>query len=97
MKINIQHIIEGWRNHIIPPERLKKAILQNSVERLLICKKCEFNSRNTRSLRPDEHCTICGCPLIALTKCLSCNCSIENEPKWEAIITPEEEEKIYEE
>lgn len=98
MKFNVQHIIEGWRNHLIPPEKLKEIISHIGKERIEICRQCEYNSKNMKNiLRPDEHCTLCGCPLIALTKCLSCSCSFEQLPKWSNIITIEEEEKLHEE
>lgn len=95
MKINWAHILEGWRNNLIPPVHLKEAIKQTSKERLAICRECSLHSSNfSTPLRWDEHCTVCGCPLKALTKCLACDCSIEEAPKWKAVITIEEEEHI---
>lgn len=95
MKINLLHIIEGWRNHLIPPEVLKQKILEVSNERLAICRKCEHNSINApaHTWVNDiyEHCTNCGCPLIAKTKCLSAGCELK---RWDAIITEEEEETL---
>ena len=91
MKINFLQIYEGWRNHLIPPAHLKKAIKQVSHERLLICRTCEFNSRNVKNtwiIRKDEHCTICMCTLSAKTKCLSCDCPKEY---WNALLTLEQE------
>ena len=90
--VNFSEIYEGWRNHLIPPERLKKAINRVSRERLLICRACEYNSINQRGvkLRRDEHCTDCGCTLSAKTKCLSCCCELE-EPKWICVITEEDD------
>lgn len=95
MKLNFREIYEGWRNHLLPPSKLKKAIEKVSKERLAICEYCEYNSRyNITLLRPDIHCTICGCTLSAKTKCLSCCCP---EEKWMCVISPEEEEQILEE
>ena len=75
-------IIEGWRNKIIPPEDLKSIIDKVSLHRIVICNECEFHSKNhDRPLRPDAHCTKCGCTLSAKTKCLSCKCPL-NKPKW---------------
>jgi hypothetical protein len=42
-------------------------------------------------LRPDAHCTHCGCTLSAKTKCLSCSCPIN---MWEALMTLEEEQEM---
>ena len=96
MKINFSEIYEGWRNSIIPPEHLKKAIKEISKERMSICDECGFNSKNIKkykTLRLDIHCTECGCTLSAKTKCLSCKCPLKN-PKWTAVITEEQEDHI---
>lgn len=94
--MDVTQIIEGWRNELIPPAHLKKAIKQASRERMSVCNVCEFNSKNKKgyhSLRIDEHCTDCGCTLSAKTKCLSCCCPLDY---WTAIVSHEEEEKINE-
>lgn len=96
MKINIAQIIEGWRNKLIPPARIKELIEEVSKERIDICNFCTFHSANRmnyKTIRPDAHCTICGCTLSAKTKCLSCNCPL-TPPKWEAVVSKEEEEEI---
>ena len=90
--MKISEIVEGWRNHLIPPARLKEQIQRVHDQRLIICRGCELHSsRHYTPLRPDEHCTECGCPIHAKLKCLSCGCGIH---KWEAIITEEEEETL---
>lgn len=94
-KIDWNKVIEGWTNHLIPPKELKGIIKETSRERLAICATCPHHSSNKHTLRPDRHCTICGCPEKALTKCLSCSCSLEDinqAPLWKAVITTEEEE-----
>lgn len=95
--INWKHVLEGWSNHLFPQEKLREMIKENSDERLIICRSCKHHSSNKKTLRIDEHCLICGCPLKALTKCLSCNCSLEDinqPPLWTAVITNEEEEQF---
>lgn len=89
--MNISKIYEGWRNQLIPPKKLKQIINKVHKERISICRQCENDSIHHDSIRPDEHCIICGCTLSAKTKCLSCNCDIY---KWFAILTPEQEEEI---
>lgn len=91
--LNFSEVWEGWHNHLFPPEKLKKAIKRVSHNRMLICKVCEFNSKNIkeRTLRIDEHCTICSCTLSAKTKCLSCCCPMNY---WTSIISQEQEEEI---
>ena len=90
----LSQIYEGWRNNLLPPEKLKTAILETSNKRLAICKQCEFHSanrKNYKTIRLDAHCTQCGCTLSAKTKCLACSCPLE---KWMGEVTPEQEEQI---
>lgn len=92
--MSLSQIFEGWKNHLSPDSFLQEKIFTLSNERLAICKDCPFNSivaGPINSLRFDYHCTRCGCTLIPKTKCLSCGCP---EHKWEAEVTPEEEQKI---
>lgn len=91
MKMKINEIYEGWRNNLFPPAKLAQLIETTSATRIDVCNNCEFHSKNHKSVRPDAHCTNCGCPLSAKTKCLSCNCPLM---KWKAIVTPEQEEEI---
>ena len=96
MKINIEQIVEGWRNHILPPERIKSLINNVSRSRRRICDKCEYNSKFHSTIRFDIHCIECGCTLSAKTKCLSCECPL-SPPKWKAIATDEQERIIKDE
>lgn len=89
--MNLNQIYEGWRNNLIPPKELKELIAKTSQERLEICSQCEWHSKNHKSVRPDDHCTNCGCTLSAKTKCLSCSCPLE---KWVALLTSEQEQEI---
>jgi hypothetical protein len=92
--MNIRKIYEGWKNHLLPSKELKEAILSTHKSRMSVCTPCEFNSVNRMSsLRMDEHCSVCGCTLVALTKCLSCYCE---KRKWKAVLTMEEEDTINE-
>nr|QPI16394.1 MAG: hypothetical protein NIOZUU157_00285 [Virus NIOZ-UU157] len=86
--IKIKEIYEGWRNNLLPPEKLKDQIAKVSAERLSICEECENHSSKHSSKRPDAHCVSCGCTLSAKTKCLSCSCPVK---KWESVLTEEEE------
>jgi hypothetical protein len=80
--MQINQVIEGWKNHLLPEERMKAFIEHVSNERLAICNECEehsSNKKNYSSLRIDAHCTNCGCTLAAKTKCLTCECPLK---KW---------------
>ena len=92
--MSLIQIYEGWKNNLFPKEELKKQIDEVSNGRMEICRNCFYHSSNRpgyRTMRPDEHCTNCGCTLSAKTKCLSCSC-----PKdyWKAVVTREQEDEI---
>lgn len=77
--MSVKQIIEGWRNHVLPAKHTKEYLDLVSKARLSICEQCEHHSKNHNTMRPDAHCTHCGCTLAAKTKCLSCKCPID---KW---------------
>ncbi len=87
--MSLNQIIEGWKNHLLPEERQKAFLEHVSKERLAICGACEEHSSNKKdykTIRPDAHCTNCGCTLSAKTKCLTCECPLS---KWLAQPMPE--------
>ena len=86
--MKLSEIYEGWRNTVIPPEHLKDIVETVSALRLKECSNCSFHSKFHNSIRPDDHCTKCGCTLIAKTKCLSCQCPL-SPPKWTFVKTDE--------
>lgn len=90
MKLN--EIYEGWRNQLLPPEKLKETINRIAAERMAICEGCIMHSKyHSTSLRPDAHCTECGCTLGPKTKCLACACPLD---KWKASMTTDQEKEI---
>lgn len=90
MKINVSEIVEGFRNDMFPPKKLKALIEQTAVERLSICLNCPFNSSCGKITRMSR-CKDCGCFLTKKAKCLSCSCP---QGKWGAVVTEEVETKI---
>jgi hypothetical protein len=83
--MKLYELYEGWKNHLLPEDRLVKIINETSKQRLKICKGCPLHSTNKEgyvTIRLDEHCTECGCTLIAKTKCLACECPVG---EWKAI------------
>jgi hypothetical protein len=71
---------------------MKDMIQQVSKERVTICNGCPFHSKNHKTpLRPDAHCTDCGCNLEAKSACLSCDCP---QGKWLAVVDQDEEEQL---
>lgn len=84
----LTQIAEGWKNNLTPAHYLDPKVIEISNERMSICNTCEEHSSNKKeytSLRPDAHCTNCGCTLSAKTKCLTCECPLK---KWGAASTP---------
>ncbi len=94
--INFREIIEGYRNLVIPPSHMKKTIELIAAERMSICDECPLHSKNHDTpLRPDDHCTDCGCMLKAKVACLSCACP---QNKWTPVMAnSDEEERIKKE
>lgn len=109
--MNWSKILEGVRNHVLPPAKIKELIESTSKERLAICQACPFNSNNARNkedktITMQSSCVLCGCFLILKSKSLSSNCGIEkwneNNPdspkelKWKAVMTEEEDQELTE-
>jgi hypothetical protein len=90
--MNFSQIYEGWRNNLFPPSHIKELIRETAERRINICLACPHHSKNHKTpLRPDDHCTHCGCTLAAKTKCLSCSCPLD---RWMALMTEDEEENV---
>lgn len=90
MSINFSQIYEGWKNNLFPAKDMKDYIKQVGDERMAICEGCDLISTKHTTVRPDVHCTECGCTLAAKTKCLSCACPLN---KWKAVIASGDEEE----
>ncbi len=89
--MKLGNIYEGWRNNLFPPEALKEAITEMSDERMKVCEECPFISTKHKTMRPDVHCTQCGCTLAAKTKVFAEQCPLS---KWGPLLTPQQEEEI---
>ena len=76
-----KQIAEGWTNTIVKKDEVEEV----ASRRLAICADCPHHSNNAKTLkgyksvRVDDHCTKCGCPLMSKTRCTSCECP---EKKW---------------
>jgi len=85
---NLDKVIEGLANEV----KMEFGVLpQDDVDvivgRRLICSHCPHNSINATKLgvyatkRTDEHCIMCGCPIITKTASLESDCGIEQYNK----------------
>lgn len=77
---------------------MKNQIEAVSKERMDVCNRCPLQSDNRKrdnkrfkTIRPDVHCTDCGCTLSAKTACLSCSC-----PKnfWTEVLSEDDAEQL---
>lgn len=99
---NLPKIIEAVTNLAkMELGTLPQEDLEVIVGRRLICTTCPFMSKNAEKAgvyktdRPDEHCSLCSCPISTKTASLESNCGIEeynnNNPdnpmelKWKAV------------
>lgn len=78
--MSLKEIMSGWKHTILPTEKVEEL----AKIRLQICQECPYHSTNAKkggytSIRPDDHCTQCGCPLLSKTRCPKCECP---EKKW---------------
>jgi nucleoid DNA-binding protein len=93
MRIDIKGIMEGIWNSVF----VKQTVEEIAKQRTVICKGCSLNSdhqkkyNNYKTLRPDFHCTDCGCDLHLKTRALSQSCP---KGKWLAQITQEQEYEL---
>lgn len=86
----LQEMYDGWKNLLIKDEELAPHIEKISQLRTNICRTCPFHSDfHSTPLRPDKHCTKCGCTLAAKTRSLTSSCP-DTPPKWVAEVIDEE-------
>lgn len=88
---NFPSIITGWRNALIPPKELKKAIEELSEARLSFCRECSENSTPGEIHTFSSTCKNCGCYLKAKSASPDEECPIG---KWKAVGTLKDDEDI---
>lgn len=88
-------ILEGVKNSIFKKDHIEFIAL----ERMKICEACPLiDKEGSKCMLPGSQpcCSACGCKLSLKTRSMSSECSHPDGPKWESMITEEEEEKLYE-
>ena len=73
---NFKIFLEGWKNNILPSGDEKELIEMMSEKRMEVCNACPHISTNHKSVRPDVHCTKCGCTLAAKTRAFDAACPL---------------------
>ena len=88
--LNRVNILEGIKNSIFAIEHIEII----AEERLKICRNCvNIDEKGSNCLLPGSQpcCGLCGCKLSWKVRALSEKC---DDNKWEALLTPEEENEI---
>jgi len=88
-------ILEGLKNKIFKQEHIEE-IFQ---ERLSICKTCPLiDLLGNKCAVPGTApcCGACGCSLDLKLRSLSSGCGDEENPKWNPILSEDEEDKLNE-
>lgn len=89
-------ILEGIKNTILKKDHIEKI----AQERMSLCESCDLIDRTgEKCMIPGTQpcCGECGCKLKFKTRSLSSSCPHPLQPKWEAVLTQTEEDKLYEE
>ena len=91
-----------WKNKSQIMEGIKNAVLRDEfvedIARLRheVCDGCELKGKKCAVRGTAPCCNECGCSLAFKTRALSSECPHPNGPKWKAILTEEEEDKLDE-
>jgi len=86
-------ILEGIKNSVFKTEHIE----QIAAERKSICEECpDFDAKGDDCLAPGTQpcCGQCGCSLEFKLRSLSSNCGNEEEPRWHALLSQEEEDAL---
>lgn len=87
---NRQKIMEGIKNSIIRDEFVEDV----AKHRMEVCDACEFKGDKCLVPGTSPCCNDCGCSLAFKTRSLSSECPHPNGPKWKALMSEEEEDKL---
>jgi hypothetical protein len=87
---NRKQILEGITNTVIRDETVEEI----ARLRYSICDECPSKGKDCAVKGTAPCCDECGCSLTFKTRSLSSSCPHPEGPKWEALITEEEEDKL---
>ena len=77
----------------------KEHVEEIAEERLAICKTCPFidlKGSKCAVSGTQPCCSKCGCSLKLKTRSLSSGCGDEENPRWNAVLSEDEEDKLNE-
>jgi hypothetical protein len=90
---NREQILEGITNKVFKKEHVEII----AEQRMKICLQCPFiDVKGSSCMVPGTQpcCSKCGCSLSIKTRALSARCGDEENPKWEELISEEEENQL---
>ncbi len=90
---NKNKILEGLKNKMFKSEIVETI----AAERMSICNDCPFINRSGDlciMIGTQPCCGKCGCSLSLKTRSLSSGCGDEENPRWNAVLTEEEEDNL---
>lgn len=89
-------ILEGVKNSVFKKDHIEFM----ASERMKICEACPLIDKegsNCMLAGTQPCCSACGCKLSLKIRSMSSECAHPDGSKWEAVITQEEEDKLYNE
>jgi hypothetical protein len=87
---NKSQILEGIINTVIRDEYVEEvAAIRNSI-----CNNCELKGKKCAVKGTGPCCNECGCSLAFKTRSLSSSCPHPDGPKWDALLTEDEEDEL---
>jgi hypothetical protein len=92
---NRKKIQQGFINLLLRKQEIEAI----AAYRMSKCETCVFMDRKGSDCAvpgTQPCCSICGCCLSLLTRSLSTECSNDDNKLWHAVITQEQEDKLYE-
>ena len=87
---NRKGIVEGIKNSIIRDEFVEDIARMRHD----ICDNCELKGKKCAVKGTGPCCNECGCSLAFKTRSLSSSCPYPDGPKWEALLTEDEEDDL---
>jgi hypothetical protein len=90
---NKDKIYEGIKNRVFKQEHIEEI----AAERLKACQDCPNIDRDGSKCEvpgTKPCCKLCGCSLALKTRSLSSACADEDNKRWDAILTEEEDDQL---
>ena len=88
-----KQIFEGIMNTMFT----SKDVEEIAAKRMEVCNSCpHIDKEGSKCFLPGSQpcCGHCGCKLAFMTRSLSSACSDPENPRWEAILSPDEEAEV---